>query len=166
MFIDESIEIGARWPDVLRRAIAHSRVLVAFLSVAYFESRWCRRELALMLEREKLAGVASDENRHGLIIPVWIMDGERFPTIVTDLQLCDLRRFVLVCHSPKSETYEQFILQLTNLVKAICGSINQAPNWSSDWKRLTGASHYRHLRAKSTIQRSVPRLRFKLSHST
>ncbi|HZZ79845.1 MAG TPA: tetratricopeptide repeat protein [Gemmataceae bacterium] len=43
-FDKESILDGQYWQDVLRKGLRQSKVMIAFLSEAYFNSEWCRRE--------------------------------------------------------------------------------------------------------------------------
>jgi hypothetical protein len=56
VYMDEAIETGASWPNHIALNHARSKILVAVLSRDYFQSDWCRLELALMRHREKAAG--------------------------------------------------------------------------------------------------------------
>src|ERR1700685_3166730 len=57
IYIDQNIEAGASWPAELALKHARSKLLVPVLSRDYFQSDWCRLELALMYAREKMAGL-------------------------------------------------------------------------------------------------------------
>lgn len=48
---------GSDWTDRIRLGLAHSPVLIAFCSTAYFESAWCMAELSAFLRREKSLGL-------------------------------------------------------------------------------------------------------------
>src|SRR5947209_20542650 len=43
-FDKKSILDMQHWQDVLKKGLRQSKVMLAFLSRAYFESEWCRRE--------------------------------------------------------------------------------------------------------------------------
>src|SRR5689334_25416206 len=79
IFVDEQIEAGNLWPDTLAKKLLGSKLLIAVLSPPYFTSGWCRAEWDSMEEREKVLGIASADDPHGLIYPVVFHDGERFP---------------------------------------------------------------------------------------
>ena len=84
--MDVMIETGASWPDHLALNHARSKLLVAVLSRDYFQSDWCRLELALMYAREKATGLRSRENLSGLIVPLIIDDGNQFPAEIQEIQ--------------------------------------------------------------------------------
>src|SRR5690349_4303919 len=65
-WIDDRIETGSNWPETLRAGLASSRLLLPMLTHFYFGSEWCRRELAIMLERQARLGFCSADNRRGL----------------------------------------------------------------------------------------------------
>lgn len=45
VFFDKNVILdGQYWQDVLRKGLRQSKVMIAFLSAAYFQSEWCRRE--------------------------------------------------------------------------------------------------------------------------
>src|SRR5258708_1301966 len=44
VFMDETIEDGAAWPNHLARSLSRSRIMVPVLSRDYFQSDWCRLE--------------------------------------------------------------------------------------------------------------------------
>jgi len=56
VFIDRSIRPGEPWSDSLKSALDSSRVLLACLSPAYFQSEWCRREWMPFAARERAVG--------------------------------------------------------------------------------------------------------------
>jgi hypothetical protein len=82
IFVDEQIETGSSWPDRLAGALARSRLFIPVLSRDYFRSDWCRLELGLMFERERLCDLRNLANPGGIILPVIIDDGDTFPSQV------------------------------------------------------------------------------------
>ena len=80
IFVDNQIETGASWPAYLARALARSRLLIPVLSRDYFNSDWCRLELALMHHREGLVNFRTPANSEVLILPVVIDDGDSCTT--------------------------------------------------------------------------------------
>jgi hypothetical protein len=71
IFIDKSIHYGDSWPNALEDALASSKVLLACLSPAYFQSEWCRKEWMSFFAREGAAGGRT------LIFPVRLRSWER-----------------------------------------------------------------------------------------
>src|SRR6185295_9117332 len=55
--VDYQIQPGAVWSNNLQRRVARSKIMLPLLSANYFHREWCRREMALMLEREKRLGL-------------------------------------------------------------------------------------------------------------
>jgi hypothetical protein len=93
VFMDETIEDGASWPNHLAMSLSRSRIMVPVLSRDYFHSDWCRLELALMHHREKTRNLRTAANPWGLIIPVIIDDGNCFPPEIQAMQAEQLHRF-------------------------------------------------------------------------
>jgi hypothetical protein len=67
-----AIEIGQRWPSEIDRGLRDSRVMVALLSRNYFQSDWCRRELASMLARAEWFREAGLDDQ--VIFPIALHD--------------------------------------------------------------------------------------------
>src|SRR5659263_104899 len=54
IFIDKyEIAPGDAWPEKIKRALSHSKCMVAMWSPSFFHSKWCMNECAIMLHREK-----------------------------------------------------------------------------------------------------------------
>ena len=137
IYVDESIETGASWPQHLALNLSRSRLMVAVLSRDYFNSPWCRLELALMHEREKLTQVRTAENRMGLFIPLVIDDGDCFPAEVQGMQRESLHKFANPFIRPDSPKQEEFAETLKDRV---CPMIEKAlikvPVFDPEWGRI------------------------------
>src|SRR5262245_22700326 len=51
LFDADVIETGEDWPARLADALAHSKTMLSLWSGEYFNSRWCKAELSMMLTR-------------------------------------------------------------------------------------------------------------------
>jgi len=68
VFVDTAeIRPGESWPISLKNALAHSRCLVAIWSPSYFHSESCKRELSVLLRRERQEGYRTLQKPNGLI---------------------------------------------------------------------------------------------------
>lgn len=84
VFVDESIEVGAPWPEELAGALGRSRLLLALWTPKYFRSRWCEAELATMFAREGWRQPLPAGELSGLVYPLRWNDGEHFPPEFTE----------------------------------------------------------------------------------
>jgi hypothetical protein len=123
VFMDETIEDGASWPNHLALSLSRSRIMVAVLSRDYFQSDWCRLELALMHHRETTGNFRTPANPWGLIIPVIIDDGDCFPPEVQAMQGEPLHSFANPFIRPDSPKQEALAEVLRN---KLCASIERA----------------------------------------
>jgi len=108
LFVDRNgISSGDAWPERIKRALAHSRCLVAVWAPLYFNSLWCRYECAVMLYRERQLGYRTINNPSGLILPINVFDGEHFPDFAQEIQWLDyntpqkldsMLRWIFPCH--------------------------------------------------------------------
>ena len=125
VFRDErSIEDGAHWPEELKLALQHSRVIIVVGSPAYFTRRWCRAELETMRGRHERTGGPC-------ILPIRFSDGDFYPSEVRELQWRDLTSFAYVRshrNAPKA---------LVHQMKEICCELRRRlermpddPNWT------------------------------------
>jgi hypothetical protein len=102
IFVDNKIESGTSWPQILNKSLAKSAVLVPLLSRNYFASDWCTRELSQMLTREDRCGCRSDHNPYGLIVPAIIHDGRELPERIREIQNINLAPYVNIRMAPDS----------------------------------------------------------------
>ena len=54
IFVDrKNIKEGSSWPDALQNACSRSQVVVPLICAGYWDSSWCKHELAVFLEAAK-----------------------------------------------------------------------------------------------------------------
>lgn len=159
VFVDETIEDGASWPNHLAMSLSRSRIMVAVLSRDYFQSDWCRLELALMLHREKAGALRNATNPWGLIIPVVIDDGNCFPPEVQAMQGESLHEFAnpfMLPTSPKQEEMADI------LRKKLCSSIEKAlaatPPFDPTWEQVAHKQFEGLFKIQMQSQKTVPSL--------
>lgn len=148
VFIDDQIQSGARWEKVLKRKVAHSTIMVCLFSAEYFQSEWCRREMALMLEREKHCGMEGCDENYGLIIPVRLGDGDTFPELATTVQFFDFEEFAGLFYSQGAPGDAEFSKKIKHLAKTVATTLNQVHAYNPDWQELTGDTHFDALQHK------------------
>jgi TIR domain len=127
IFVDDSVEEGSDWPDVLGRSLAGSAVLVPLLSGTYFASKWCSIEFDLMERRAELCG----DRR--LIVPAVVHDGERLPPRAQRLQGRVLNDHVRMRMAPNGGTAERLESEIKAWVPRISTAIEEAPERDPGW---------------------------------
>lgn len=159
VFLDETIEDGSAWPNHLARSLSRSRIMVPVLSRDYFQSEWCRLELALMLHREKTVKLRNAKNPWGLIIPAVIDDGECFPAEVQSMQGERLHEFANPFMLPNSHKQESLADVMS---KKLCISIERAltlvPPYDARWERVAHKQFEGMFRIHTQSQKTVPAL--------
>ena len=159
VFMDEKIEDGASWPNHLALSLSRSRIMVAVLSRDYFQSDWCRLELALMHHRETTGNFRTAANPWGLIIPVIIDDGNCFPPAVQAMQGEPLHAFANPFMRPDSPKQEALAEVLRN---KLCASIEQAlavvPPYDPAWEKLAHKQFEGAFQIHMQSQKTVPSL--------
>ena len=159
LYMDENIETGASWPGHLALNHARSKLLVAVLSRDYFQSDWCRLELALMYAREKEAGFRTRERPSGLIIPLIIDDGDQFPAEIQEMQGQRLHSFAnpfIRPDSPKQEELAEVLrTQVCPTIERMLGSV---PEFKPEWETRAYECFQSAFRIQVQQQRTVPSL--------
>lgn len=159
VFLDETIDDGAAWPNHLARSLSRSRVMVPILSRDYFQSDWCRLELALMHHREKASNLRTATNPGGLIIPVVIDDGDCFPAEVQAMQGEQLHAFANPFMRPDSPNQEAMADVLR---KKFCTSIEHAlvlvPPFDPAWEQIAHRQFEGVFQVLMQSQKTVPSL--------
>jgi hypothetical protein len=130
-FIDEeSVETGDHWPERLKQALQTSRCMVCLWSPEYFRSSWCVSEWESFLARERRLNLQSQ----GLIAPLTLHDGDRFPAAARAVQWTDV--------APYASTVPAFwmsprAIELEDLLRTFAGQvarmIQSAPRFEADW---------------------------------
>jgi hypothetical protein len=135
-FDRKSFLVGEPLTETVRINVIKSRVLVCLWSPKYFESVWCRQELTIMLKRRQL----HDNKR--LILPVGIMDGDRFPDLIHQLNLFKLEEIqkrelanpFMAMHTP--QTHELSIIINKWVQKDVYPAILDAPRYNTSWETM------------------------------
>jgi len=157
IFVDEQIETGTRWPDHLAHALARSRLLIPVLCPDYFNSDWCRLELALMHHRAK-------DNPATVILPFIINDGDCFPPEVQAIQAESIHDFAnpfLLTTSPKQVDFTE------HLKGCCCPRIQTAlaavPKFDPAWEAIAHDQFNDLFKIKTQAQITVPALSLSLA---
>lgn len=157
IFDDDQIRVGSNWPQVLHTKIAQSRLLLPILTPRYFGSNWCRKELAIMLERQQLLGLCSSQNLQGLVIPIQVWDGHKYPKVLKDhVQLVDFVGLTEVRRGTKKWT--KFQDKMRYLAEAIDDILNTVPPYDTCWTNITGEEFEPLLRVSEPSHYPLPRL--------
>lgn len=159
VFVDETIDDGASWPNHLALSLSRSRIMVALLSRDYFQSEWCRLELALMHHREKTVNLRTADSPRGLIFPVVIDDGDCFPPEVQAMQGEKLHSFANPFMRPDSPKQEA----MAEVMKGkLCVSIEQAlaaaPAYDPAWEQVAHKQFEGLFKIRMQSQITVPSL--------
>lgn len=135
IFLDrDGISTGDTCPLRLKKALAHSRCLVAIWAPSYFKSEWCVRECRVMSAREQQEGYRTIDNPSGLIQPVNVCDGKSFPDFAKNIQYFDCRDFAILGQGfEKTELYVTFQNEIRQWCENVAESVNNSPQWKDVW---------------------------------
>ncbi|MEZ5589269.1 MAG: toll/interleukin-1 receptor domain-containing protein [Gammaproteobacteria bacterium] len=159
VFYDDQIKGGADWEAVLRRCLARSTIMISLFSAQYFQSEWCRREMALMLERQKQCGMGAETGEnYGLVIPLRLGDGDHFPDMAKRAQVIDFEPYANPDLLSQTDRASEFNTKIQDLAKLVATTLQQAQPCCEEWLNLTGEEFIDALEAKP-INYSLPRLR-------
>ena len=159
VFVDDQIQTGARWDKVLRRKVARSKLMLSLMSAEYFRREWCRREMSLMLEREKALGFVPHAENYGLLIPVRLGDGDCFPDLIGGVQHHDFGDFADPYLPAGSERASLFFQNLKRLAKTIAQTLPRVPpDCSETWEDLNGDEFFPLLEPKPLAAPAPSRL--------
>jgi hypothetical protein len=132
--ITDMIQVGTAWPVELGEEIAGSRVLIALWTGNYMASRWCSKELCLMLAREREARCRTLLNKYGLVIPVIVHDGEHIANVLGNVQKLN----IIPCFNTRmrkdSPKAEELFDKLRDHAEGIANAIRNAPPWQAEWR--------------------------------
>lgn len=158
VFVDDQIQTGAHWEAFLKRKVACSKLMLCLLSANYFHREWCRREMALMFEREKSLGIEGENENYGLIIPVRLGDGHAFPDLIRGVQHHDFEQFADPDLPRGTERASLFNQSMRKLAKTIACTLPRAPLYCEDWQLFTGDAFVTELAAKPLATPAPPRM--------
>lgn len=158
IFVDDQIETGSSWPARLARAHTRSRLLIPVLSRDYFNSEWCRLELALMYHREDLVGYRTPAQDSVLILPLVIDDGDCFPPEVQAMQGERIHDFANPCMSTNGLRQEEFAAHLKQWCPRVEEALQTIPNYDPAWEDIARAQFAEMFRIKVAAQKTLPSL--------
>jgi hypothetical protein len=158
IFVDDQIETGISWPDRLARALARSRILVPLLSRDYFNSDWCRLELALMRDREVRCQLRCFSNPAVLIVPFVYDDGDCFPVEVREMQPKAIHDYATPFVRPDSPNFEIFSEVLRRECPRLEAALETVPPFDPEWERIAYDQFRERFRIQMTTQTTLPAL--------
>lgn len=158
VFVDDRVETGISWPGRLARALARSRLLVPLLSRDYFNSDWCRLELALMRHREDRCRLRCLSNPAVLIVPFVYDDGECFPDEVREMQPKDIYDYANPFVHPDSPNFENFAEVLRGECPRLVAALETVPPFDPEWERIAYDQFRGRFRIQATTQTTLPAL--------
>jgi len=158
IYVDNQIESGTSWPVSLGTALGRSRVLIALWSGNYLASVWCTEELSHMLAREREANLRTANRPHGVVIPAFIHDGEKFPPDLRHIQYFEVQKSFNVRMARNSPRAEELAAELAAQAPAIAACIDHAPTWRKAWPTQAASLFFRQFYQQAqTLQKTVPR---------
>jgi hypothetical protein len=158
IYVDDQIESGTSWPASLGAALGGSRVLIALWSGNYLASVWCTEELSHMLGREREAKLRTVNRPHGVVIPAFIHDGEKFPPDLRYIEHFEVQKCFNVRMARNSPRAEDLDAALTVQAPAIAACIDHAPTWRKAWPEQAAAGFFSQFYQQAeAVQRTVPR---------
>ena len=158
IYVDDQVESGTSWPTALGTALGCSRVLIALWSGNYLSSVWCAEELSQMLARERDNHLRTTSRPHGVIIPAFIHDGEKFPADLQHIKPFEVQKYFNVRMARNSPRAEELDATLAVHAPAIAACITDAPEWQGTWATRAASDFFArfHQRAE-LVQSTVPR---------
>jgi hypothetical protein len=158
IFDDRDVRTGAEWPRVLYAEVAASRVMMPMLTPFYFGGEWCRRELALMMEREEQLRRNHPHREQGLLLPIRLWDGDKYPTRLTEtFQVADFSKFTYMKRGARGwYLFEERVNALAAAVDHALDTI--VPKHDPAWMDLTGDSIEPLLRIEAPSGEALHRL--------
>ena len=141
IFVDYSIDIGTKWPDILCEALQRSRCLLSVWTPRYFRSGWCLAEWQTMRAREAkiIANRGDGVPICPLVYPIIFADGEHFPKEARDVQaVLDFNGLTYPYPSfKKSERYLDFHDRVRSVASDLANRLSAAPPWDPNWTPVT-----------------------------
>lgn len=138
IFIDwHEVRTGDAWNERLRNGLTFSKCLVPLLLPTYFESNWCKKEFAVFEHRSRQLGMFSLGKPDGLIIPVVLHSGRKFPDAVENIQTRDYQKFYVpnIEGFKKRKRFQQLQNELKDLARTVARTLNNPPDWHADWQQ-------------------------------
>lgn len=166
IFTDQDIPTGYAWEATLKNALAHSRCLVGIWSPNYFQSSWCKYEYFVMLYRQRELKYGTNQNPSGLIVPVTVHDGDKFPKYAREIQFKDWENYAMIgAGFRETKTFVDFQLTMREWTKEVAEAVENAPDWNEDWlnDKWLGDTIEQHF-VELNEENHLPKKKFKPPH--
>jgi hypothetical protein len=158
IYLDSQVDSGASWPVSIGRALGTSRVMITLWTGNYLASVWCAEELAHMLAREEKCHLRTVERPHGLVVPAFIHDGDKFPIELSHIQHFEIQSSFNVRMAKDSPRAEDLDSALKDQAPAIAACIENAPAWQREWPKEAAAKFFERFYQRAKAQQtSLPR---------
>jgi hypothetical protein len=158
IYLDDQVESGQSWPVALGTALGESRVLIPLWTGNYLTSVWCTEELSHMLSREREAQLRTLAKPHGVVIPAFIHDGEKFPKDLAHIQYFEIQKTFNVRMARNSPLAETLDSELTRQAATIAACIDHAPEWRKTWPETAAKQLFKKFHQQvEAVQTTVPR---------
>lgn len=134
IFVDSAQPTGVDWPDNIKHALLHSRIMIAVWTPPYFRSEWCMAEWESMIAREERLRQRGGVPANGLVYPVVFSDGKNFHDRAKRTQAKDLSAFTYPydCFR-ESREYMAFHDAVFAVAEEIEARLGEAPEWQPDF---------------------------------
>ena len=140
-----------------------SRLLIPILSRGYFDSDWCRVELALIHHREQQCGLRTLAIPDGLILPLVIDDGDSFPAEIQRIQSKRIHDFANPCMRPDSPRQEELAEQLRLWCPCVERALKRVRAYDPAWETLAHDQFRHRFQVNVAAQTTVPGLSLNLT---
>jgi hypothetical protein len=155
----DDIAPGQNWPRRIEEALAGSRVMVALFSRNYFQSEWCRNELAAMMCRARRL------QEHGLddqvVFPLAIHDchdESDLPAVVRPIQILRIHRYADPFMHPESALREDLSRALQPFCAQIARRVEQTDDATYLWPLADDTEFRNLLQLSPRVQTAIPML--------
>ncbi|WP_095447454.1 TIR domain-containing protein [Ochrobactrum quorumnocens] len=134
IFLDRAQPVGVVWPDNIKTALKHSRIMVAVWTPPYFRSHWCIAEWESMLAREQRYARPGAVNQSSLVYPIKYSDGQNFDKRAQAIQVKDLSSFGYpLPNFREAIAYIDFYNAVRDVAEDIQARLAAAPEWEPDF---------------------------------
>ena len=157
IYLDTRLESGSTWPADLALALGSSRILIALWSGNYLASPWCALELSLMLGRERETGMRTVDHPHGIVVPAFNHEGNKFPAELAHISYFEIQQSFNVRMARNSPRAEELDGILAAEAPAIAHCIDGAPPWNGAWAGLAADALFAQLHQPAQAQAVMPR---------
>lgn len=154
----EAIKTGDEWRENLKKGLVYSKCLIPIWAPPYFSSEWCTSECNIFLHREKKLGFRTIENVKGLVLPVVVFDGDKFPDFAKDIQCAKFQDYFYYGKGFRdSYQFFEFDQKFRQWVQEdVAPVIENSPKWDKKWLQKTWLDKHIVSSAKTTKVKTPP----------